>query len=540
MKKPEKSCSFYEFFKKLRNQIGAFQVKIKIRGQLDKSKGQIHRRLKRAAKKGDGKRPVLSSKGIQYEISLRTRGMAYGGLGATHQVALQSGLVNSIDLRLKVLKQHQPYYESDHVLNIAYNILCGGQTLEDIELRRNDEVYLDALGAASIPDPTTAGDFCRRFTENDIHDLMDAINDARVRTWKQQGPEFFSKTARIDGDGTFVGTTGECKEGMALSYKGGWGYHPLLISLANTAEPLFIVNRGGSRPSAEGAAAYYDKAITLCRQGGFSDILLRGDTDFSQTRELDRWSDDGVRFVFGYDAVQTLKGKATELNDDDYNVLVRRAEVLFDKSKRRQKQPCIKEDIVREKGYKNIRLRSEDIAEFDYQPTACDRAHRMVVVRKNLSVERGEQVLFDEIRYFFYITNDRELSVEEVVFESNNRCDQENLIAQLKSGARAFHAPVNTLNANWAYMVMASLAWTLKAWMALYLPITPRWKKKHLAEQERWLRMEFRTFLNEVIHVPVQIVTTGRRLVYRLLAWRPQLPTFFRLIYALPSIRASA
>ena len=451
-----------------------------------------------------------------------------------HDLVLGSGLIEAIDERVEVLKIHRPYHESDHVLNVAYNLMCGGRTLDDIELRRNDEVFLDALGVEAIPDPTTAGDFCRRFAPADIEALMSAINSARLRVWERQGPRFTATTARIDGDGSFVETTGECKQGMALSYKRTWGYHPLLISLANTREPLFIVNRGGSRPSSEGAAAYYDKAVALCRKGGFSDILLRGDTDFSQTRHLDRWTADGVRFVFGYDAAANLKAAAGELADEDYVELTRRARRAFVAEDRlRARPPRVKEEVVRRKGYKNIRLRSEDVAEFDYSPTACDSTYRLVVLRKNLSVERGETVLFDDVRYFFYITNDRELSAHEVVFEANDRCNQENLIEQLKSGVPALHAPVNTLNANWAYMVMASLAWTFKAWMALTLPIHPRWRQKHEAERDRWLHMEFRTFLNAVIDVPAQIITTGRRLIFRLLAWRPHHPVIFRLLDAL-------
>jgi len=450
-----------------------------------------------------------------------------------HDLVLGTGLVERLDAALHLLKVHRPYHESDHVLNIAYNVLCGGRTLDDLELLRNDEVFLDALGVEAIPDPTTAGDFCRRFGPGDIEALMDAINATRLEVWRRQGPRFTAATARIDGDGSLVATSGECKEGMALSYKGVWGYHPLLISLANTREPLFIVNRSANRPSAEGAARYFDKAIDLCRLGGFADILLRGDTDFSQTKHLDRWMRAGVRFVFGYDVRKGLKERVDGLGDE-FVELTRQAKRAFVAEDKRRARPCrVKEEIVRSKGYKNIRLRSEDVAEFDYRPRACEQSYRMVVLRKNLTVARGDNALFDDIRYYFYITNDRALTAEQVVFEANDRCNQENLVGQLKSGVRALHAPLNTLNANWAYMVMVSLAWTLKAWMALTLPIAPRWRKKHEAERDRWLHMEFRTFLSAVINVPAQVVRTGRRLVLRLLAWRPQLPVLFRLLDAL-------
>ena len=102
-------------------------------------------------------------------------------------------------------------------------------------------------------------------------------------------------------------------------------------------------------------------------------------------------------------------------------------------------------------------------------------------------------------------------------------------LEQLKSGVRALHAPLNTLNANWAYMVIASLAWTLKAWFALRLPVSPRWRDSHLAQRDRILRMEFRTFVQTLMWIPVQVVVTGRRLIHRVLAWRPELPILFRL-----------
>jgi DDE family transposase len=503
-------------------------VNERIRSRTRGHERRIKRRLARARKLKDSGKPVMSARRPSYKVAARVQAMGYGGIGAAHQIAVQSGLVERIDDTLELLKVHKPYHESDHVLNIGYNALCGGRTLDDIELRRNDEAFLDALGVAAIPDPTTAGDFCRRFSPDDIEHLMGAVNQTRQVVWARQGAEFLGQTARIDADGTFVGTGGECKEGIGLSYKGGWSYHPLLVSLANTAEPLFIVNRSGNRPSHEGAAEYMDRAAQLCLGAGFTDIMFRGDTDFSLTANFDRWDSLGYRFVFGYDAYKNLKARANGLEDAEYCRLVRRAEGAFE-GKRRARPPRFKEQIVRIKGYKNIKLRSEDVAEFSYKPTKCKKNYRIIVLRKNLTIEKGEQALFDEIRYFFYVTNDPDMSVENVVRESNERCNQEKLIAQLKD-LRALHAPVNTLDANWAYMVMASLAWTLKAWMALWPPIDPRWRGKHIAERDNWLRMGFRTFCNRVVNTPAQVVSSGRRLVIRLLGWRPDHLQLFRLL----------
>lgn len=190
--------------------------------------------------------------------------------------------------------------------------------------------------------------------------------------------------------------------------------------------------------------------------------------------------------------------------------------------------------MVKEREFTNLRLVSEDVAEFNYRPIACRKTYRMIVVRKNISVEKGEQVLFPDERYFFYITNESECTPAEVVFEANDRCNQENLIAQLKNGVRALHAPVDNLESNGAYMLMTALAWNLKAWWALMLPEAPgRWQAKHRAEKQLVLRWEFKTFSNAFMLLPCQIVKTGRKLVYRLLGWNPHLSIFFRLLEVL-------
>jgi hypothetical protein len=474
---------------------------------------------------------MFAARAIRYEVAGRARGVACGGIGAMHLVAQRTGLADAIDRNLHLLKRHLPYHESDHVLNIAYNILAGGTCLEDLERLRTDEAYLDGLGARRIPDPTTAGDFCRRFAEADIETLMDAINEVRLGVWRGQPPAFFGR-AVIDADGTLATTFGECKEGMDISYKGQWGYHPLVVSLANTGEPLYLVNRSGNRPSSEGAAPRLDQSIALCRRAGFKSILLRGDTDFTQTEDLDRWDDlENVQFVFGIDAMKNLVEKANELAPSAWQPLVRPPKYEI-RTQERARPENVKERIVREREFENIRLESEEVAEFSYRPTKCRKTYRVVTLKKNLAVEKGQTLLFDDCRYFFYITNDRKATAEEIVREANGRCNQENLIEQLKNGARAMEMPVGDLVSNWAYMVMASLAWTLKAWLALGLPEDGRWGEKRRAEKQSVLRMEFKKFVNGLVRVPCQIVRTGRRIVYRLLAWNPWLGVLVRGVEA--------
>jgi hypothetical protein len=473
--------------------------------------------------------PVMAAANIHYEYAGRGRGLSAGGIGAVFLLAQRVNLVNEIDRNLHLLKRHLPYHESDHVLNIAFNILAGGTRIEHLELRRNDEVYLDALGARRLPDPTTEGDFCRRFAEPDVVTLMDSINRTRRRVWALQPAAFF-KEAVLDVDGTLVGTDAGCKQGVDIAYNGTWGYHPLLISLANTAEPLYLVNRGGNRPSHEGAADALDKMIALCREAGFERITLRGDTDFTQTKHLDRWDQAGdVRFVFGIDAMPNLKALADDLPADAYHYLERPPRYAI-KTAPRERPERVKPEVVRGRGFKTIHLLEEMIAEFDYRPVACGKSYRVVVLRKRLGTDQGQIRLFEEYRYFFSISNDRDKTAEEVVFSANDRCDQENLIAQLKGGVHALTTPVNDLVSNWAYMVMASLAWSLKAWAALMVPVTPRHAARHEAEKRALLRMEFATFRAAVIEMPCQVVKSGGRLIYRLLSWNPWQGMFLRLV----------
>jgi hypothetical protein len=503
-------------------------VNKKIAKQLRQRKRKIRNRLKRT--RPANIEPMLNSGNIHYEISDRTRGMLYGGIGAIQMFVEQLKLDETINRYLRIFKLYNPYYESDHVLNIAFNILCNGQCLEDIERLRNDEVYLDAVGADRIPDPTTAGDFCRRFSIHHVELLQEIINEIRLKVWAQQPPDFFTE-AVIDADGVIAGTTGECKEGMDISYKGIWGYHPLVVSLANTGEPLYLCNRSGNAKSSDKAAYYLNKAAHLSRRVGFRKIRFRGDTDFSQTQYLDGWDEQGIRFVFGMRAMPNLVTIAENLPETAWKGL-RRPPKYDIKTAPRAKPDNIKEQIIKERGYKNIRLQSEHVAEIAYKPVKCRKSYRMVILRKNLSVEKGEAVLFDDIRYFFYITNDRKATRAEVVADANKRCNQENLIEQLKNGVRALRMPVDDLVGNWAYMVMASLAWTLKAWYALSLPEKGRWHKKHKAQKQKVLRMEFKKFRHSFIMLPCQIVKTGRKLVYRLLGWNEYLDVFFRAIKA--------
>jgi len=455
---------------------------------------------------------------VHYEVGANTDAMSVGGIAAVHRLVTKLGLPQRINANLPLLKRHLPYHESDHVLNMAYNVLCGGTRLEDIERLRHDSAYMNALGAKLIPDPTTAGDFTRRFSEENVAQLMDAINAVRPQLWQGRGRALMGPVSYIDADGTIAPTYGECKEGMDVCYKGIWGYQALIVSLANTKEVLYMVNRPGNMPSHTDAAPWIDRAIDLVEPHA-PRICLRGDTDFSLTKNFDRWA-ERVDFIFGMDNNSALRTRAEALEETCWQRLERKPKYeTLTEQKRRRFQVNEKERIVAEREYLNLRLDHEDVAEFEYKPTHCQRSYRVVALRKNISKMRAEHVLFDEIRYFFYITTRTDLSPAEVVFCANERCDQENVIEQLKNGVNALRVPMYDLVSNWAYMVIATLAWNIKSWFALMM--------HRQRDRREYVAMEFPRFIHSVVLIPARVVRRARSIVIRLIGYQPALDRFF-------------
>lgn len=488
---------------------------------LERSKRKLRKRLARRPCP-DQPGPLLAPANIVYDIGERTRAISFGGIGLVHTMVGRLGLAEAIDARVKLLKAHLPYFESDHVLTLAYNVLTGGTCLDDIDRLRSNEVALDALSADRLPDPTTSGDFLRRFDEASVLELQEAINDARRLVWNAQGRAFHQE-AILDADGTVAETLGECKGGMEMSYTGIWGYSPLLLTLATTKEVLYLVNRSGNHRSSFQAPVWIDRALSLLRPQ-FRRVWVRADSDFAMTEHFDRWDQQGVRFVFGHDAYQALVTRAEQIGEPAWVVRERSPEPEPQRPRRRRPKN-VKEEIVIRRGYKRLRLVAEHVGEFDYRPIACTKDYRVVAVRKLIREERGQTVLGYQTRYHFYITNDGSKSAQEIVRFALGRCNQENVIAQLKSGTQALSMPSGSLVSNWAYAVTASLAWNLKAWLGLLA--------SGAAARRDIVRMEFKRFLATYIQIPCQILRTGRQLVYRALGYSPQLATIVKTMEAI-------
>ena len=463
--------------------------------------------------------PMLTSQKIHYEVGGNVEATGFGGLFAMHRLVTRLGLVTAIDADLHVLKMHLPYHESDHVLTLAYSVLTGGTRLEDVDRLRCDVPLMNGLGARLLPDPTTTGDFLRRFSEADLLTLMDAINSVRPKLWQSRGGDLVGEVAYLDADGSIVATTGELKQGMDISYKGIWGYAPLLVTLANTREVLFLVNRPGNAPSQLDAAGWIDKAIALVAPHA-KRVCLRGDTDFALTANFDRWAQT-IDFVLGTDNIAALRTRAEALDASAWRRLHRPAPYQTRTGQTRARRHNRKQQVIAERGFVNLRLDYEDVAEFTYRPGKCRRGYRVVVVRKNISRMKGEQALIDEIRYFFYVTTYAADThpAERIVEVANGRCDQENIIGQLKSGINALHAPVDDLHSNWAYMLIATLAWNIKSWHAVMM------HRHH--DRHAFTRMQFKRFLDTVIRIPAMVLVRARTIVVRLLAYTVNLDRLF-------------
>jgi hypothetical protein len=477
----------------------------------------------------DTVKPIMSTGGATFDVSGRVSAIHCGGIGLVHELANAVRLPERINDRLKLLKRHKPYFESDHVMNMAYNIICGGENLEDIELLRNNEPYLDALGAKRIPDPTTAGDFLRRFEEADVRELMDVINETTVSVWKKTLKKKSRRCAILDVDGKIQETSGECKEGMDISYNGVWGFSTLALTEATTGTHLYVANRPGNALSQEGAAEWMDKGIDVAKKV-FNQVYLRGDSAFSLTKKFDEWDNRDVGFIFGYDAIQNLVKIADSIGKNGWERIERSLPAR--KGKERKKKARVKKAAVVRREYRTLTQKGEYCAEFLYRPVKCKKEYRIIALKKILAVTEGQQRLFDDYRYFFYITNINHMPVVEVLKLIRGRCNHENKIEQLDNGVHALKMPAAEFMANWAYMAICTLAWNLKSWLGLMI--------KDDEKRTMLISCEFKRFQNVLINIPCQILVTGRKLVYRFLNYNSWVKIIFRLWGEIKCLRFSS
>jgi len=465
--------------------------------------------------KKESKKPVFSASNTAYDISGRISAISQGGIGLVDKLIKEIGYPEMINNELNIFKKHLPYFESDHILNIAYNIICGGTCLEDIELLRNNIPYMDALGAKRIPDPTTAGDFLRRFDEEDIVKLMDINNEANTKVWKETLSDTELQKGIIDVDGKIQKTYGECKEGMDMSYKGIWGFSTLALTEATTGTHLYVVNRSGNKTSQDGAVQWIDRSIEVVKNT-FNTVYLRGDSDFSITNEFDRWTESGTKFIFGYAAHPNLVKKADLLRENKWKNFSKPKKKRGSKRKKKQR---VKENCVIRRKYRNKIQKEVYVGEFFYTPGKCKKTYRVIVCKKELDIMEGQLMLFEDVKYFFYITNIKDQSAEELLTFMHGRANHENKIEQLANGIHALKMPAAEFMANWAYMAICSLAWNIKSWLGLIMP--------DKVKRQKIISCEFKSFQNMIINIPCQIIKTGRKIVFNFLNYNEWVKTIY-------------
>jgi len=296
---------------------------------------------------------------------------------------------------------------------------------------------------------------------------------------------------------------GHQKEGADFTYKGGFGYHPLVISLAGTGECLRLVNRPGNVPSAEGAAAHLDQ-LAPHLGSRFKRVLVRGDSAFARQDIFDVCDEHGWSFAMVSPAQPNFVGLAESLPECSWKPFRANAACPVAASRRRKRGVNRRRRMARRRGKRDLKLERQWIAELDYRPARSARTYRLVVRRQRIE-ESQQGELFELWRYRYVIANlPKSVTTEQVLRETYRRCDQENVIEQLQGGIAAMRMPTGGLLANHAFLVCARLAHNLKAWLALLaLP----------AEVVRW---EWKRFRKAFVYVAARVISTARSLVVRL------------------------
>jgi len=443
--------------------------------------------------------PVFSNRQVRVHVQQRGKVTPYGGVSLVHDLVMRLALDRDINRSLPLLKLKLPYFESDHILTHVYNLYVGGRCIEDIANLQHSDAIKHLLGACRIPDPTTAGDFLRRFHELDLSAFQAVIDRAREKVWRAM-PRSRKKVATLDLDSTIKEVYGECKQGADFSYNGKWSYHPLLVTLAETNEPLRTLNRPGNRPSAEGAAEALHEVLPRVGRH-FGKVFVRGDSKFYQHAIIAECERYGASFAFVMDGYDVLHQRADALPPSAWKPFSahrpdRVAEAAADKKVRR-KRKRLRARRAQGRGYKTLATTRQWVAEFHYtiprggkdrDSGLAGKTYRVVVKRQRVDIAQGQAYLFTEYRDRFVITDipQSHMDAAEVFCFAYGRCDQENIIEQFKNGIAAMRMPTGDLLANSAFLMAGQLAWCLRSWLsALALPReTTRWEWK-------WFRQAF-------------------------------------------------
>jgi hypothetical protein len=412
----------------------------------------------------------------------------YGGLSLAAGLVKGLGLPSLLDEHLSLLKQYRPFRESDHVLAQTYNLFVGGSCIEDMANLQNSDAVLRMLGACRLPDPTTGGDFLRRFEASDLRSLDEAIDVAQARVWRQLYGGKKQRQAIVDLDSHVRKVYGEQKQGADFSYKGFWAYHPLALTLANTQEVLRLIERPGNVPSAEGAKEALLEVLPMLGRR-FEEVIVRGDSAFLDHGLTDAVHEAEHHFAVVMPAYANVRTLAETLSEAAWKPFLpaaqRRRSQRRRQSKRRRRRPNLRRAKALERKKRDLKLKEQWVTEVPYKLARSKHTHRLIIRRQRIDETDRQGRLFEVWRYRFALTNlDEARSASEVIDLTYQRCDQENVIEQLQSGVPALRMPAGDLLANGAFLRCGRLAHNLKSWICqLALPKeTVRWKWKRFRQ----------------------------------------------------------
>jgi Transposase DDE domain group 1 len=456
---------------------------------------------------------VLRLPRTHVEVDQRSEVTPYGGLALATEFVRRFKVAQRIDQHVRVFKLNRPYHESDHVLAQAFNLYVGGTCIEDVASLQHSEAVLRILGACRIPDPTTAGDFLRRLheTEHQLPGLRRAIDEVQAEVWRRQRrgrPPRNADWSIIDVDGHVKPLYGVQKQGAEF-HKSTWCYQPLVVSLAGTGECLAIRNRPGNIRSSDGTAAVLDDVLPQVQQRG-GKLLVRGDSDFDRGDIRAACRRRGAHFAFvgrAFADRPKLVETIAEPQWRPFRTRAHRAKVALQQRaayRPRCKRPNRRRACARARDFKELRLVKQWLAELPQVDARTGEPYRLVIRRQLIEIHKGQQHLFDEYRYRYIVTDlPATVTTQEVVDLTYERCDQENVIAQLGSGLAAWRMPVAEFDGNSAWLEIARLAWNLGKWIAqLVLP----------DEVVRW---EWKRFRQAFVYAAAQVVRASRQIIIR-------------------------
>ena len=422
----------------------------------------------------------------------------YGGLALAASLVRSLGIAQDLDGELSLLAAHRPFHESDHVLTHVYNLYAGGTCIEDIADLQTSEPARRMLGAERIPDPTTAGDFLRRFDADALKTLDLVIDRAQEKVWKRRYGKRKAERAIVDLDSCVRPVYGDQKEGTDFTYKGSFGYHPLVISLAGTLECLRLVNRSGNTTSADGSESHLRELFPMLGRH-FKQVIVRGDSAFAKQAIFDVCEEAGHFFAVVSPQQQNFASLFEALPGEQWKPYRQREKSEDLPRKRRKRGPNRRRERARSRNKRDLQLKKQWIAEIPYRPERSERTYRLIA--RYQEIEEHEQGhLFMLTRFRFAISNlPPSVSAEEVMDLTYQRCDQENLIEQLQNGVTAMRMPTGGMLSNAAFGTCARLAHNLKPWLAqLALPM----------ETMRW---EWKRFRRAFVYCAARVVHTARQ-----------------------------